>query len=498
MSAPPSPSGEPAPLAALERRPALWLAALVLGLLAVRLALAGLLHLTEDEAYYRLWAQAPAAGYFDHPPMIAWWVEAGRWLAGDTALGVRLLPCLSCALTGFFVYDLARQLRAPPAAARRAVLWYNATLLIAAGGFLAVPDAPASLFWLVCLCALHRAASHRSLAWWLLAGAAAGLAALSKYSALFLGPGVLLWLLTSREGRAALRTPGPWLALVIAAGVFAPNVVWNAGHHWLTFTKQFGRITPRRFQPASLLELLVGQALLFNVCMVAFLLRPGALRRAWEGPGRLVLAATAPFFAYLLLHALHDRVQAHWPAPLYAGLALIAAVEAESAEGGRWRTVRRAAPWLGLGLAGVAAIIVAIPGLGERLLADPGRPLRGWRDFAGEVSARRATSGAQWVGTTSYGLAAQLLDEPGVGAPVVQIAERDRWITLKTVRPDMVSPGLIVDLPRRVSLSLLRQCFGEVQPAGKLVRGAGSGRTLYAAVRVAQPRRDVLRAGCWR
>ena len=484
-------------MGASERRAGLWLAALVLGLLAIRLTLAGVLHLTEDEAYYRLWSQAPAAGYFDHPPMIAWWVEVGRRLTGDTPLGVRLAPCLSSALISFLVYDLARRLQAPPAAARRAVLWYNATLLVAAGGFLAVPDAPASLCWVVCLGAVCRAAARRSRAWWATAGAAAGLAALSKYSALFLGPGVLLWLLSGRGGRAALKTPGPWLALAVAAAVFAPNIAWNAGHHWLTFAKQFGRITPHQVRPAELLEFLSAQALLLNVCLVAFLLRPGALRRAWEGPERLVLATTAPFFAYLLVHALHDRVQAHWPAPLYAGLALIAAVEAGRAQAGRWRRLRRAAPWLGLGLAAIAGIVVAIPALGERLPADPGRPLRGWRGFAGEVSALRTASGAQWVGTTSYGLAAQLLDEPGVGSPVMQIAERDRWATLRTPRPDMAAPGLIVDLPRRVSLPRLRQCFSQVQPAGRLVRGAGSGRTLYAAVRVAHPRRDVLDAGCW-
>ena len=45
---------------------------LAVGLTALRLAAAGSIHLTEDEAYYRLRAQHLQLGYLDHPPMIAW------------------------------------------------------------------------------------------------------------------------------------------------------------------------------------------------------------------------------------------------------------------------------------------------------------------------------------------------------------------------------------------------------------------------------------------
>ncbi|HLY80760.1 MAG TPA: glycosyltransferase family 39 protein, partial [Caulobacteraceae bacterium] len=84
-------------------------AAVLLGATIVRLAAAALIPLTEDEAYYRLWSMRPAFGYFDHPPMIAWWVWLGRQIAGDTPLGVRLVPVLGTALTTWLTYDVARQ-----------------------------------------------------------------------------------------------------------------------------------------------------------------------------------------------------------------------------------------------------------------------------------------------------------------------------------------------------------------------------------------------------
>ena len=179
------------PAASAETRPPWRFFLIVAAILAARVAVAANLHLTEDEAYYRLWSMAPAFGYYDHPPMIAWWIAAGRALVGDSPLGVRLLPSLASAATSMLVFDMARLAGADRATAERAGLWFNATLLVACGGFLAVPDAPAALFWALTLWSVLKATRSGSIAWWLAAGAAAGLATLSKYSALFLGPGTL-------------------------------------------------------------------------------------------------------------------------------------------------------------------------------------------------------------------------------------------------------------------------------------------------------------------
>ncbi len=54
--------------------------------------------LAPDEAYYWVWSRALAAGYLDHPPMVALWIRAGTALAGDTPLGIRLLGPLSAPL----------------------------------------------------------------------------------------------------------------------------------------------------------------------------------------------------------------------------------------------------------------------------------------------------------------------------------------------------------------------------------------------------------------
>src|SRR3954469_5503223 len=110
-------------------RPNRDLLLLALGLTALRL-IAATVPLTEDEAYYRLWAQHLQLGYLDHPPMIGWWIRLGETLFGDTPLGVRFVPPRATGLTTWLVAALARRLGASPRTGFRAALWYNATLTV--------------------------------------------------------------------------------------------------------------------------------------------------------------------------------------------------------------------------------------------------------------------------------------------------------------------------------------------------------------------------------
>ena len=503
---------------------------LILFLLLITLArlwAAATIHLTEDEAYYRLWAASLQFGYYDHPPMIAWWIRAGMSIAGDSALGVRLLPVLSCAVTSLVVFDLSQRLGGSTKTAERATVWYNATLIIGLGGFLAIPDVPAVMFWTLALWCVIRAGEGRPARWWIAAGVAAGLATISKYSALFLAPGLLVWFLW-KDGWAALRRPWPWVAALIAGGLFATNLIWNAEHHWVSFVKQFGRVAPHGFTPSHFFELILVEFVLLNPIISAFTIRGGVQGIRRSGPPNgpdlsLLLAVTAPFAAYLAIHSLHARVEAHWPAPLYPEVAILAAVAADLVTpGGLWAALRWAAAPVGLVLSVLVMLHLLIPATDLTSVADPSLAIRDWPGFAGRVEALRRASHAGWIGAIHYGTAAQLeferrdhiviaskvlervaggkplhtFPQPARnGPPVTELMDRDRFpptdISWKT---DLSQPGLIVDLGRRGGdMEALRGCFASVQALGYLNRD----QTAYAAFLVAQPRRDVLGRGCW-
>jgi len=476
-------------------------------LTALRLVFAALIPLTEDEAYYRLWAMHPQFGYYDHPPMVAWWLALGTRLAGDTPLGARLVPILASAVAGLLIYDIVKLTGLSRRTAARAVAWYNAAPLVGFGAMLILPDAGTTLFWCLTLWAILKSQRTGRGGWWVLAGVAAGCAALSKYSALFLGPGVLWWLLSASERRRKLAGPWPWVALLIAGALFMTNVAWNAGHHWITFAKQFGRVAPHGFKPLGPLSFLVVLVLLSNPLTTPFLartlrarLRPGT---ATPDPGLdLVLISAVPFFAYLCVHSLHADVEAHWPAPLYPTLAILAAAGADGPLSRGMRRLATAAPIVGLALSTLALIHMATPRTDGLWRRDPSHPLRGWTPFVRTVESLRAANGAAWIGTVSYGTYAQLEAHhasvaPSLQAPLLQVTERRRYLFQAPPSPGVLAqPGLIVDLSRRISTPALKDCFAVVTPVATLPRGDAVRGDIYSVVKVSDPKRDVRDAGC--
>jgi hypothetical protein len=212
----------------------------------------------------------------------------------------------------------------------------------------------------------------------------------------------------------------------------------------------------------------------------------------------LPIAVAAPFAVYLLVHSLHDRVQGHWPAPIFGSLAICAAAAFDDVAGQPWgRWLGRLIPGLGLVIGAVATLMLAFPSLVPQGRFDPVSPLRGWPQFAGDIEAMRAQQGAAWVGTQSYGVLAQLTLTHRITTPLLQVIERDRYEKDSAARPDADRPGLVVDLERRLVARDLSRCFAEVSLVGPLNRAGGVVRNeRYAAYLVARPKRDIWIIGC--
>ncbi|MFX8743343.1 glycosyltransferase family 39 protein, partial [Acinetobacter baumannii] len=74
--------------------------------------------------------------------------------------------------------------------------------------------------------------------WWLGVGAAAGFGLLSKYTALFFGAQILLWLVLVKDQRRWLASPWLYAGGIVAVAIFSPVIIWNADHQWVSFIKQ--------------------------------------------------------------------------------------------------------------------------------------------------------------------------------------------------------------------------------------------------------------------
>src|SRR3954464_13750284 len=231
----------------------------VLALIALRLVSAPYPPLTFDEAYYWTWSKHLAGGYYDHPPMVAVLIRLGTLLLGDTELCVRLVSILLALPMSFAVYRTAELLFGGQRVAATATILLNVTLMAAVGTMIVTPDAPllvASGFVLFCLAKVL--VTGRG-AWWLAVGVAVGAALLSKYTALFFGPAILIWLVVVPKLRRWLISPWPYLGGLMALAIFAPVIFWNADHHWVSFIKQFGRARIEDFSPSYIGELIPTQ-----------------------------------------------------------------------------------------------------------------------------------------------------------------------------------------------------------------------------------------------
>lgn len=401
-------------------------------LTVLRLAVAAAAPLTPDEAYYWVWSRALAPGYLDHPPMVALWIRLGTTLAGDTTLGVRLLAPLAAALGTLLLADAARTL--VPGSGLRAAVLFNATLMAAAGAVTMTPDTPLLFFWTAAAWALARLASGAPGPLWLAVGLAAGLALDSKYTAGLLGLGIALWLLTPAM-RPHLRTPWPWAGGLLAAALTGPVLLWNADHGWASFVKQGGRTTDWTPATRYLLELVAGQVGLATP-IIAVLMAAGlaAAARNWRDPRRALPAALVlPGLAIFLQHAIGDRVQANWLAPLYPGAALAGATLTT-----RWW---RPAAALGFALSAALYLQATLAPVPLPRALDPTLRLAG---FPALATAASAYPGA-YLAAEEYGLAAELA-WAAPGPPIVAAGARWRLFTLP---PAPATPGLLLLIARR-------------------------------------------------
>ncbi len=404
-----------------------------------------------------MWSRALAPGYLDHPPMVALWVAAGTALAGEGALGVRLLGPLSAALGSLMLAQAAADLLPGDAATRRraglvAATLMNATLLFGIGSVTMTPDTPLLFFWTATLWALARLSATGRGGWWLVAGAAAGLAGASKYSAVLMVPGILLWLAAAPEPRAWLRRWQPWAAAALALALVAPVLAWNAEHDWVSLIKQASRGGEASLARAVQFEVeLLGGQLGLATPVIAVLCAMGAalaLRGAWRRePGWLLLAGLSALPAVVfVLQAMGARVQANWPGILYPAACIAAA-----GLGGRWPSWVRPGVALGAALTAITYVQATLAPVALPMRLDPTLlRLGGWQALADEVAAAARREGAAFVASDNYGHAALLARL--LPADLVVVGLEDRWSLFRL--PDARTaldgrPGLLLRSARR-------------------------------------------------
>jgi len=204
----------------------------------IRMILGACIELSQDEAYYFLWAERLDWSYYSKGPGVALVLKLTTSIFGDNELGIRVLSPLLGLGSSYLLFLLGKEL-----VGRRAAIWtvvmLNLTPIFNAGSIVLTIDPIMIFFWLAAMLTSWRALqakdSQAEFKWWALTGLAIGLGFLAKYTILIQLISLILFILVWPDLRGRLRRPGIYVMLGIIVVCTLPVFIWNSQQEWITF-----------------------------------------------------------------------------------------------------------------------------------------------------------------------------------------------------------------------------------------------------------------------
>ena len=272
----------------------------------------------EDEAYYALYGEYIAWGYYDHPPMVGLMTYLSSLLFSGT-LGVRFFTIVASCLSLWVMWETADQVR-NDAKKKEPVLFFVlafSIIMFNIYGFVTTPDASLILFSALFLLVYQRYLENKSWKNALLMGVFMALMIYSKYHAfLLLGLIVLSNLKLLKDGKF-------WVACLLALALLTPHILWQVNNDFPSFRYHLsGRSEPFRW--SYFLEYLPNQLLIFNPftfgVVVYVLIKdricvripPAPLKRGIGVFERGLKFILIGFFFFFWLMAFRGHVEPHW------------------------------------------------------------------------------------------------------------------------------------------------------------------------------------------
>ncbi len=243
-------------------------------------------------------------GYWKHPPLPPWLVEIAYRLTGGWPQSAHFLAIGAVALTLYTVFSLGRQIVSPVTGALAAALtvgnyYFTRPIETFNHNIAQLPAWAATVYF-------YRQAviTGKLKAWFFLAIVSAALL-YAKYAGALLLIVLVAHVLTTADGRAAMRTRGPWIASAVFCVLMAPNIAWLVQNDFITLDYPF-----RAFPFASNILQRFSWALFFILDQIAFqapmLVFVGiAMVPRWRGsvPPVVIILNRASHFDYTLIFA---------------------------------------------------------------------------------------------------------------------------------------------------------------------------------------------------
>lgn len=293
----------------------------------VKIILASLLELGNDESYYFTYALQPDFNHFDHPPMVGWLIRLTtlnlNWINDVSLRLTAILSALGCTI---WIYKITNTLFNHTAAWYASLLYQACLYSSVIAGLFILPDSPQLFFWLASIFFMCQMVTKQtsSLTQWLLLGFCIGLACLCKIHALYLWAGFGLWLLIKKR-TVFLRYP-IYLSVACTLICLIPIVWWNMNNHFITYQFHSQRVTHTSLQWDSFMQELIGEIAYQNpVVFVLMILALWHFKKNLFTNAHLLLliCLSIPMIGLFWGVSLFNSTLPHWSGPAYIALIIL-------------------------------------------------------------------------------------------------------------------------------------------------------------------------------
>jgi hypothetical protein len=221
----------PAPVARPSRPPWLGIALIAVAAFGVEMAVSARYGYARDELYFVAAGNHLAFGYVDQPALTPLLARISAAAAGNTLVGLRVLPALGLAAMVVMTAVMSRLLGAGRTGQLLAALATSTCAEYLGAMHELTTAAPDFVFWTITLLLVMRLLVSQDPRWWVAIGGCVGIGSEAKWNIGFLVAALAAGFLAT-DARRLLRSRYLLLGCVIAAALAAPDITWQAMHGW--------------------------------------------------------------------------------------------------------------------------------------------------------------------------------------------------------------------------------------------------------------------------
>ena len=291
-----------------------------------KIFLATALCLHPDEAYYWLWSTKLQLSYYDHAPMVAYFIKLTT-LFSSSELAVRFSTIIVTVILSFLLWKLVKELFKNEVISSASVIILHSMPILFSVSIITTPDTPVFLFLSLATFFVWKLIKTENQNYWYIIGLFFGLSMLSKYTACLFLMSMFIYMLLDKK-LYWFKSYQLYLGLIISFICFLPVIYWNWQHNWASFSYQIGHgLSNEGIRFNYIGEYLATQAGVFNVFLFLPILYIGIKYLFSKNTKNIFLASfSVPVILFYVITALKRLPGGNWPIPAYFTFAIIAAV----------------------------------------------------------------------------------------------------------------------------------------------------------------------------